>query len=657
MARGYFSDRLSSLSSQERTAVETAARSLPPIEPPVMEHLASVLYRGLGHEDLSWPRMASALAWSLGGAAMFALGIQLLSIPATLTAVIVWTFLPFAIRASRSFQPDPLMTALAVLALAAGLRFFRRPSAYSGALFTCAIAAALAVKAVAVFFLAPALVSLIFFGAAPSRVRIAGALIALVAAVPAALYYTHLRLATDYGPFVQLLRQPDFWWGWQRMLSRVVSIPLLLAAIAGTAFAAPDLRRLLTALFVGYVVFGVVFTHHISTHDYYSLPLVPVVALGVGALVDGVRRFARVWLTPEGAAIGLSSLCMIAGTASVGWMERPAMREALRSEAARYERIGALVNHSTRVLALDGAYGLPLEYYGRVGASTWPLSIDLAMVPFTGKPYDVAAERVSSSGADFFVCTIQPELDAQRDLERLLQQRYRAIGRDGPVGRWTYVVYDLRHEIVSATPATVPLFSHLRETATAKIQVFAPPSARWRVRVADPDLLRIDPDEGTGARALKITSVPSDRETDRTTSLEISSQADTATVEVHVRVIGGVDQPPFGFVDVPPNPVALRPEGVLFQGWALDDTDMRRVLVGYLDARRGFVELGEATREGARPDVAAAFPHAQDLSRAAWHFMLSARQLSNVRLPVEVQFVAEDGVGHRTVIGTRTVSR
>ena len=68
------------------------------------------------------------------------------------------------------------------------------------------------------------------------------------------------------------------------MLGRVVSGPLLVAAVIGTVLAPRQPRRLLLALLAGYVAFGIVFTHHIHTHDYYSLPLVAFVALGVAAI-------------------------------------------------------------------------------------------------------------------------------------------------------------------------------------------------------------------------------------------------------------------------------------------------------------------------------------------------------------------------------------
>ena len=54
-------------------------------------------------------------------------------------------------------------------------------------------------------------------------------------------------------------------------------------------------RTLLVGLWGGYVLLGFAFAHHIHTHNYYSLQLIPVVALSLGALWDSVADYlARV---------------------------------------------------------------------------------------------------------------------------------------------------------------------------------------------------------------------------------------------------------------------------------------------------------------------------------------------------------------------------
>jgi dolichyl-phosphate-mannose-protein mannosyltransferase len=664
MARGYALDLLGGLEPAARQADEKAARALAPIEPRVMEHLASWVYHLVGREDLAWARALAVIAWSLGGLAIFWLGIQLLTAPAALTAVAVWTFLPFAIRASRSFQPDPLMTALVVFTLAAAVRYNRRPTVFGGILFGCGLAAALTVKAMAVFFLGPALVAIVLLGHGSMRAKAVTTGIAIVALAPAAWYYSRLPLAVDYGPFFQLLAQPAFWRGLAAILDRVVSWPLLMAAVLGAILATGELRRLLLALFAGYIAFGIVFTHHIHTHDYYSLPLVPIVALGVGALVDAIARVVAAPRARVAMAAVIGVCCLAAGVLAVADSRNSARVAALTAEASRYERIGRMVGHSPRVLALDGAYGLPLMYYGHMLTSNWPLSGDswpvsgnMVIESLIGARRGPAAARLDSSGADFFVCTIQAELDGQPDLKALLEREHALLERDGAPERWAFVVYDLRRGVLSATPNHLSLFARIGAVAPDQmVSLFAPPSSHWTVHVPEGSPLTIQPAEGIGPANLRVTAAVSSSAVDRSEKVTVTSATEgSAAFEVRIRAVAGPDNPPFGFVDAPPDPVTLGRDPILFQGWALDDISMKRVWVEAVDRSGATAVLGDARREGSRPDLTAAYPNASDLQKAGWSYRLDATRVRKGAVPVLLRFVAEDGSGHRAIIGTRTL--
>jgi hypothetical protein len=657
IARGYSLDLLGGLEPRQRQAVEAATLAQARIEPPVMERLASWVYHLIGREDLRWARALAVIAWSLGGLAFFWLAIEVLSAPAALASVAIWTFLPFGIRASQSFQPDPLMTALIVFTLAAAVSYARVGTASRGVVFGCGLAAALAVKAVSLFFLCPAILVLLVFGGAPAREKAQALAIIVVAFVPAAWYYATLPLATDYGPFVQLLRQPQFWRDWATMLDRVVSGPLFIAAVAGTLVAPRELRRVLLALLAGYAAFGIYFTHHIHTHDYYSLPLVPIVALGVAALVDRLAQGLPVpWRPAIAVGAGLGSL--VWGSLAVLDSQRTERRAALKAEVARYERIGTLVGHSTRVVGLDGTYGLPLNYHGYMLTANWPLSIDLAVLSLTGGSAGSAEERLKALGGDFFVATVQSELEAQPDLQTVLDRRHPLVERDGAPERWAYVVYDLRRSILSATPPHLSMFTHVGAPAglEASVSLYASAAATWAVQVPDGSGIEIAPAAGTGPATLRVTTPVPLSEEDRTVKVSVSSPTDgSAAFDVRIRAVAGPDLPPFGAVDVPSDPVTLGDDPVLFQGWALDDTSMNRVWVGYVDPSGRVRSLGDATRQGRRPDVAAAYPSAHDLYKSGWAFTLDPSAVRHLPRPIRLQFVAEDARGQRAQIGRRTV--
>jgi hypothetical protein len=657
IARGYSLDLLRGLPPASWQVAAAAARSEALIEPPVMEYLAARVYHVLGREDLAWARALAALAWSLGGLALFWLARQVVVAPAALAAVAVWTFLPFAIRASQSFQPDPLMTALMVLTLAAAVRHHRSPTLATGVLFAGALAAALLVKAVVVFFLGPALVALFLFGGGSLRAKAATVGIGLVAIAPAGYYYALLPLGTDYGPFPQLLRQPEFWQGWAVMLERVVSWAPLIAGLTGVLVATGELRRLLGSLLVGYFAFGIVFTHHIHTHDYYSLPLIPIVALGMAGLIDRISRARSAW-TGRALAAGVCLACLAWGGAEVVAARRSDRPAELKARAARYERIGALVGHSTRVLALDEMYGYPLVYHGHMLTLHWPVSGDLALMTLTGGTLAPAEERLRAAGADFFVATQKAQLDAQPDLQGALASRHPLVERDGDPDDWAFVVYDLRRGILSATPAELSMFSRVGDTAAAEetVALYAPATSRWTVEVPGDGSVRVEPASGAGPATLRVSVPVPTAAVDRTAVVKIISATDgTIDVGIRIRAVANPNTPPFGFVDAPADPVALSTGPVMFQGWALDDTAMRRVWVGYLDQSGRVVALKDARRDGRRPDLSAVHPTAHDLLKAAWSVVLDAADVRDLSRPVQLRFFAEDGNGQRTEIGRRTI--
>src|SRR5260221_6804672 len=87
IARGYSVDLLAGLEPAARQTAEAAAVAQAPIQPPVMERLASSVYHLIRRHDLAWARALAGIAWSLGGLPVFRLAVQLLSAAARLAAV------------------------------------------------------------------------------------------------------------------------------------------------------------------------------------------------------------------------------------------------------------------------------------------------------------------------------------------------------------------------------------------------------------------------------------------------------------------------------------------------------------------------------------------------------------------------------------------
>lgn len=723
MARGLVVRSLKGYSAGELNAIRAAAATEAPIEPPVFEHAAALAYRIMGREALWIPRLMGVTVWVLGALAIWWLVVRgnrpttdtpadddarapssgmgsTRGIPfqqdlrplAGLVAVAVYLFLPYGRPASQAFQPDALMTALTTGALAALAWRHRAPSIGSGFVALLLAAAAVFIKPMAVFFILP--VALVLSVSRYGFFRGASRFTAWTAAVvaPATAWYIYVALSFpstfEDRFFPQLLTRAVFWTGWLTMIDRVVTWPMCALALAGIAFAERHTRRVLVAAWMGYVAFGLLFTHHIQTHDYYSLPLITLVAWSIGALVNGVwpsgRRDseAHATLQVQGAMLRSVALVLVPVAAAMAWAWRTPPYEADPGsivEAARYERIGRLVNHSTRVVSLDGNYAVPLNYHGLLVASNLPLSFDRAISTLAGRSVTAEAEaELAGRDADFFVATHQPEFDARPDLRALLDTRYPLIERDGTARSWHYLVYDLRRSRIVFTPERMSAFARLPPLDRARgnagpgptapaagpvntVKLWTAAGSGWRLVVSRPDLVDVSPLEGTGPAVVSVAARASAAEAETSVEILAYGEGDTepsGSLKLRVRAFrASKPVAPFGFVDAPGDPVILRNSPVVFMGWAVDDLGLRRIWVEYQNRAGAIVSLGEAVRSGSRPDIASAYPAAFDVYNCAWTFTLHPGMLRNESLPLVLRFYVEDTDGLRKEIGTRTVRR
>jgi len=399
-----------------RASSETALRMLGPderanaiasgrmddIEPPVMERLAVAAYALAGEEDLRWPRLISIAGWALA-----ALGTAWLVVlggapgwAALVALALVW-WMPYGIDASRAFMPDPLMTGLLMLSLALLLRMQQHPSLSARLLMVAVLGVACYVKPMAGLMAGPAVVL-----ADLARHRWQGlfwsAVSLAMAAAPAIVYYLMLVAASDSilvnRFYPQLWGQASFWLGWVSMIDRVIGGQALLLSVACVVVAPGMVRPVLAGTWLGYVVVGLVFPHHIHTHDYYSLPLIPLAAMSVGAglpaLLSGVSPKHR---AAAGVVVGVMLLLW---TLRVPEARSPwGQPQRARLRAADCARIGALVQHSGQVATLDGDYGYPLAYHGRIGTRQLTLSIDRSLAMLSGQQLPGALTQLQAADA------------------------------------------------------------------------------------------------------------------------------------------------------------------------------------------------------------------------------------------------------------------
>jgi len=373
-------------------------------------------------------------------------------------------------------------------AMLAAVRYDERPTRRRFVIAVALTALAVLVKPiVAAFFLLPLFAALTIARCGIRQALTDRSFYAFpgLSLLPVAAFYLYSALTKQFvsGQVEQkvnprLWREPSYWRGWLNNIESVLRPPhlgarLSLVVLAVAAFSillarSRMQRASLLALWLGFGFFGLTYTNHISSHDYYSLPLVPVVALSLGLVVDQVveylrRRLGRRFLQACAAvliALGLAIGAKERATALSLPSLNPGGISAIdpKDRIREYAYVGGVVHHTTRALWLDyGLWGLP--YYGWVAGQNWPTHWDLVWqrtrlglhaltaeqrFVATDKRYWPAVGSLHPPPTVFIV--LEPmELALQPDLSVVLS-RWRVLAESPD-----YVIFDLTHKARTAT--------------------------------------------------------------------------------------------------------------------------------------------------------------------------------------------------------------
>jgi hypothetical protein len=206
----------------------------------------------------------------------------------------------------------------------------------------------------------------------------------------------------------------------------------LAAGLAGVLVARAGLpRATLVGLGVGYVAFAFTFTSHVASHPYYSLPLIPILALSIGSFAGFLderlerRRAARATLLAFFAlAVGV-----VAYKAHVV-VTPPAPAQQI----AQYQRIGRVTRHTTRALYVDVRLRSPISYWGWMVGHYWYPPTPSRDLPLYGDPFPA---WVDPADVSFLIVDL---------VELSTEPRLRAFTRDLPLVERTsdFAIFDLR---------------------------------------------------------------------------------------------------------------------------------------------------------------------------------------------------------------------
>ena len=417
----------------------------------------------------------------VGGIFLYLIARKIVSSNAAAFSVAFYLLAPAAVLPSRAFMPDPLMIMLLIISVYTILRYHEHPTMGRLVVAIAASSAALLVKpGICLFQIFGVFGALMVYrrGLIRSITSAHLLLFSVLSVLPVALYLLYGAVIRGFlqgqaqGKFVpQYLLETYFWAGWLEQIGSMVGYIPLMGAVFGVLLLRPGSpRALMAGLWGGYFLFGLVFTYHIHTHGYYSLQLIPVVALSLGPVWDVAagyigRRDRQTYR--RALVLGLVVLAVVFAaveqrTTIVGIVQQAGgakpfsgkyMGSALIADygarARTYGEIGEIVGHSPRTIYSAPDFGYPLLYHGRLDGEYWPTPVMMGWWQSRGRTeahlrsattrrelFDIWYEKTSP---EYFI-VIKPEgWKNDRQLRRLLWRHFPRVAKDRD-----YLVFDLQ---------------------------------------------------------------------------------------------------------------------------------------------------------------------------------------------------------------------
>ncbi len=447
ITRGMYYESLEDAPQEQRTLAVNQWKAEGEIEPPVMERLSAWGYRLIGEDDLRVPRFLSIFFWTLGGVGLFLVSRDLISAKGAVVGLAFYMILPYTLFASRSFQPEPLMTAAIIWSWWAMVAWAKKKTWLSAVAAGLISGLAIYIKLPAAFFVLPAFVGLVLSTGKFKKILTNSQVIviAVLSVLPALVYHIDgffisgfLQAQTSFRFFPELLVDPFHYLSWKDMIDSTIGIEFFLVGLVGVLLIKEkSYRVMILSLLIGYFLYGTVFDYHIVTHSYYQIPLTPIVAVGLaawaGALVERVkgRQFF--------ALIVLSAVLFF-WMAYNFWDARMTLKHAdYREEANFYAELGSELKDYS-VVAITPNYGYRLGYWGWKQATNWKSVGDFVMREMAGLEIDREEMLMDAiEDQDLFLVTDFEEFESQPEVREFLWGTYPVFDEgDG------YLIFDLQ---------------------------------------------------------------------------------------------------------------------------------------------------------------------------------------------------------------------
>lgn len=461
IARSMYLESSESAPQWRRNIARINREQVPKRELPIVEFIASIAYRIAGTEHLWIPRLTSSVFWLLGGVALYLLIKEITSADAAIFSTAFYLFLPYGIIASRSFQPNPLMVMLLIFSLWLMLRYHKQPTTKRLLVAAFLSALALFVYPVSLFpvFAVFIFISVYKYGIRKTIFNSRFWIFTVISILPSAIYFGYALFLGEFikgfsrAAFVpQLLMKSSFWKGWLYQIEKVFALPTLIGALLGVFMFRKAAKAMVLGLLLSYIVYSLMFTYHIHTHDYYQLPLVPTIAISLSAIAHVItKRLSQscprwYWRLP------VLSVLIFAVFLSIYKVQPKLSYPYFKNRVAISKEIGDSVEHSSKTVFLAYDYGKPLRYHGELSGYNWPNAGDFKVYKLAGKPELSAEQRFKTKylnhSPEYFIVTDLSSFKQQPDLQKFLTGNFPLLVNDR-----NYLIFNLKQKLKANSSA------------------------------------------------------------------------------------------------------------------------------------------------------------------------------------------------------------
>lgn len=451
IARGIYYELTGATDDWHRTRAIEQYHEEGLIEPQITETITALLYRASGRVDLRIPRLLTILFWSLGALGLFLLAKDLTDANGGVIALGFYMTTAFGVMVSRAFMPETLLITAIIWAWWSMLHW-KKTQGWKQAILAGVLSGfAILVKSTAVFFIAGAWIGFVLGGLGLRKALTSRQvwLIAALAILPYAVYHVYAvyisgEMTSQFSLrfFPELWKNPASYIEWYKMIRTVVRFEWLVLAVVGLLLLREKFSRwLFFGAMLGYFIYAMLFIYYSTTHDYYHLPLLPLVAIGLGSAFS--LLVAHFNLGRIGSAVAFASVLIIPWVVNLADAVMELRSRDYFQDAALAEQASSLFKPEDKVVCIAPYYGLPLRYWGWMDPTNWMSGQDIYLRQLAGQEFDsTELFKETTAGMDYFLVMNFDEFENQPEVKNYLENGYEVKATTAD-----YIVFDLNRAI------------------------------------------------------------------------------------------------------------------------------------------------------------------------------------------------------------------